>query len=199
MNMKNKLQIIKVRIEHCTDESPDTSYLGEFTDSPDGNAFIREGEHEGKLVSELGEDDELPSKGREYRFFLPSQNIPHNPKNWAHVQGAELAKVIAEHGSIEKADRAYAYQDWQRMERLNNGDWYYIGIIAKAELWNPASKVTQTVRSGGLWGIESDSGADYLASVAKDEFDALKTELLAMGIGERAIARAFKTVETVNK
>lgn len=172
---KSKLQIIGVRIERTTDNDADISYLGEFTDEASPGAIIREGEHAGEFVHDLPEDYELPGRGREYRFFVPA------------MTGEET-------GNPESPR-----QDWERMEALNRGDWRYIGIIAKAELWNPQTRVTQTVRSGGLWGIESDSDKGYFAEVERDEMKNLSDELAAMGIGERAIARAFQTVETVNK
>ena len=174
MRMKNKLQIKSVRIERVTDSDGDSSYLGEFTNETSPGAIIREGKYVGSFLSDLPADFEFPRGGREYHYFLPAMTgeetgNPDSPK-----------------------------QDWRRMEALNNGDWCYIGVIAKAEVWNPASQVCQTVRSGGLWGVESDSG-DYLNEVAKEELAGLKSELEAIGLGERAIARAFRDVETVNK
>ncbi len=50
-------------------------------------------------------------------------------------------------------------QDYQRMEAYNRGDWHMVGIRAVAEVVT-ASGTIQTLRSGGLWGIESDSGND---------------------------------------
>lgn len=170
--MKTKLQILSVRIEHKADESPDTSQLGEFTDTPSENAIIRYGEHTGKLVSELGEDDSLPDKSRECRFFLPAMT------------------------GEETGNQESPKQDWQRMESLNNGEWQYIGVIAKAEILNPVTHTTQTIRSGGLWGVESDSG-DYLKEVAREQLAELETELLALanGLGERAIKYAIRKCE----
>jgi hypothetical protein len=84
-------------------------------------------------------------------------------------------------------------QDYQRMESLNRGEWCYLGIIAKAVIVS-AGGIIQTIRSGGLWGIESDSDAGYFAEVERDELAQLKAELLSLGFGERAIAHAFKNV-----
>lgn len=67
----------------------------------------------------------------------------------------------------------------------------YLGIIAKALLWNPATQVTQVIRSGGLWGIDSDSAPDHLAGLEKEQLDNLTVELRALGIGRRAIQRAI--------
>ena len=172
MSKKNKLQIVSVRIEHKADESPDLSFLGELTDSPESGAIIRIGEHAGKFVSELSEDDCLPERCREYRFFVPAMTgdqtgNPESPK-----------------------------QDFERMEAYNRGDWQMLGIIAKAEIFNPVTNCTQTIRSGGLWGVESDGG-EYLKEVAKEQLSELQAELQALngGIGERAIAYAINNCE----
>lgn len=171
MSMKTKLKIKKAWIETKLDESPDLSHLGEYTDTPQPDAIIRIGRHAGKFVSELGEDDELPSKCREFRFFVPAMTgeqtgNPDSPK-----------------------------QDYERMEAYSNGQWNMVGIIAKAEIRNPESMVTQVIRSGGLWGIESDSDASYLEEVGNEQLAELRAELTALGIGSRAIDVAFQNVE----
>ena len=154
---RNKLQIIGVKIEHKPDEDPDTSWLGEYSNTPKEHAIDRQ---------------ERGDMGRnEFRYFNPA------------MSGEQT-------GNPESPE-----QDYQRMESLNAGQWCFIGIIAKAELRNPATSVTQVVRSGGLWGIESDSEKDYLASVEKGQLAELRAELLAFGIGPRGIAHAFKSVQ----
>lgn len=100
---------------------------------------------------------------------------------------------------IEALNEKYRTEDYQRYEAFNDGEWHCVGVIAKAEIRNPDTHVTQTVRSGGLWGVESDAG-DYIKDeVGPEQLRELRTELMAMGIGERAIAHAFKSVEYVNK
>jgi hypothetical protein len=165
----SKNKILSVRIERVCDDCPDTSYFGKFSDDAEPGAIVRIGEHSGKFLSELSEDDELPEKGREYRYFNPA------------LTGEET-------GNPESPK-----QDWQRMERLNNGDWCFIGVIAKAVVISP-NGLTQTLRSGGLWGIESDSDNAYFASVEKEQLDELRAELESFGFGARQITYAFKDV-----
>lgn len=88
-------------------------------------------------------------------------------------------------------------EDYRRMESYNNGDWCMLGIIAKAEILTP-SGTRQTIRSSGLWGVESDSGEDYLKDVGAEQLVELRAELESLGIGSRAISRAFQHVETKN-
>jgi len=207
--MKTKMKtrkgrILKVEIMTRADESPDTSTLGEYTDvRQDGAIVVHSGEWladvdrrrailerlEGcdvptlveawaKRAEALGtkwEDlNSIPTCGREYRFFVP-------------YAGGEAV------GSKEY--REYGRQDFDRMQGLNNGDWSYVGIQARAEVTLMGSDIVQRLTSGGLWGIESDSGEDYRAEVARDELEALRLELLAVGFSPRQIGLAFKAVE----
>jgi hypothetical protein len=72
----------------------------------------------------------------------------------------------------------------ERMAAFKRGDWTYIGVRARAALAIPSGRDCyrlMTVESAGLWGIESDSDSDYLASVFADEREALKAELTELG------------------
>jgi len=48
------------------------------------------------------------------------------------------------------------------------------------------------ISSGGLWGIESDSDASYLADIAAEELSELREQLRAVGFNTRTITAAFK-------
>ena len=84
-------------------------------------------------------------------------------------------------------------QDYQRMENYNRGDWQMIGIRASAEI--VVDGVCQTITSGGLWGIESDSGADYFSEVGRDELGQLRGLLAELGFSTKAIAKAMKACD----
>lgn len=86
----------------------------------------------------------------------------------------------------------YGEQDYKQMEALNNGDWHFIGIVVECVVSHPCSddprypdvatsRRLETFTSGGLWGIESDSG-DYLEEVAQEQMTELKAHLAAFGI-----------------
>jgi hypothetical protein len=197
-----KSHILSVRIEHQPDDSPDTSTLGEYTDSPSDWAIVRqEGEYlanlkgdacdrckggtatpedceEGDICPDCDGKGHLPydppsASRREYRFFVP-------------YAGGE------QQGTADY--QKYGKQDYARMEGLVRGDWSYIGVIAKADI--EVNGVRQTIRSGGLWGVESDAG-DYLAEVAKEQLGELRDILASLeGFGKVAIDRAFADVET---
>lgn len=164
------------------------------TDTPEYAALLEKTRNRIKKIRESG-PTETGRMNHEYSFFLPSSNhVPHNPKNWEHVQGEERSKVIKEHGNLKAADMHYAKQDYERMESLNNGNWCFLGIIAKAKILVPAGNYSQlqTITSGGLWGIESDSGDEYIREEAQNQLSDLKDQLLALGIGKRAIEYAIK-------
>lgn len=111
----------------------------------------------------------------------------------------EYRYFVAAMSGDESGNPASVEQDYARAEAYNRGDWHMCGVYATAKVTLAGSDVIQTLRSGGLYGIESDSGADYFAEVGKDECDALRAELAACGFGARAIAQAFADVRTVEK
>jgi hypothetical protein len=106
----------------------------------------------------------------EYRYF--------NPTNSA-----------AETGNPDSPE-----QDYQRIEDYNRGGWCMMGIYATAEVVLTGS-VVQKIRSGGPWGIESDSDEGYFDEVRDEELAALRTELTAVGFSKRQIDKAFAEAE----
>ncbi len=77
-------------------------------------------------------------------------------------------------------DDDYRAEDQARLDAFNRGDWSFIGIQAEATIFVPIggnSFSTYTLTSLGVWGIESDSGEDYLKEVYDDEQQALLVAL----------------------
>jgi len=84
-------------------------------------------------------------------------------------------------------DPAYRRQDEARLKAWRNDEWHFVGIRARATIKiphgsNPECWITTELVSPGLWGIESDSGAEYFEQVYQDErqillgmLDSLKT------------------------
>jgi len=224
--MQQKKRILSVTVKRMVDESPDTSWLGEYSQRKTSE-FSIDREHSLDCVvnspNEVGQQwierirkqvvndcsvwspeevldatydtldecsdalyecdcDGRGDMGRgEYRYFNPSFN-------YVDKNGHALPENTPEEV------RKYVRQDYERMEAGNRGDWCMLGVAAEAEVWNPVSQVVQRIHSGGLWGIESDSG-DYIAEEEKNQLAELKSELLAYGFSKRAIATAFKDVK----
>ena len=215
-------RILSIRITTLSDDSPDTSWLGEysgrrtseysidrahdedcplFTSQADYTNTHDWSEAEGRCLncdadncSELCPEFECGCgdwHGREYRYFNPSFN-------YVDKSGHALP------GNAPEDVRKYTLQDYERMERLYRGDWGFIGIQASAKIQTGSVRgvtslgsevhTVQTITSGGLWGIESDSDADYIRSVENDELAELRTELHSLGFSSRAIAAAMKDV-----
>ena len=227
--MKNSKRILSVKVKHIPDDSPDTSYLGEYSDRPESEYAIDRAHSEdcnsvssevkqagGKLdrigfyIEQLareerdcfGETPEFESLNAAYDELQQIADGFDDCDCNKHFSGREYryfnSASVDSHNTPEE-NRKYARQDYERSEQLNAGNWYYIGIRAEAAVSvdgnNPQGGVTQTITSGGLWGIESDSGRDYLESVEKEELADLKTQLLALGFSKRAISTAFKSIE----
>ena len=52
--------------------------------------------------------------------------------------------------------------------------------------------VCQTITSGGLWGIESDSTPDYLSEIGQEEIEQLQEILQALGFSQKVISEHTK-------
>jgi len=162
--MSRTRKILGIKIEHLCDDNPWTDHIGEYTDEWDPYHFDR---REGKMLKTLERDRSycMPDKGREYRFFKP------------YAAGEKPGSVLY---------IRYGKQDLERMEGLERGDWYYVGIMAKARV-QLTGDLVQGLTSGGLWGIESDAGQDYHTEVEDNEIHALREELKAVGFTEEYI------------
>ena len=160
MKTKTKHTIRSVKIILEIDEFPDTSCLGEYSNSPGP---------EDRTIDR----QELGACGRnEYRYFIAAMS-PEETGNPDSVT-----------------------QDFGRMESLNRGDWCYIGIRAVAEVM--INGTIQTIKSPGLWGIESDGDSSYLNEVGREELAQLRETLEDIGLSARAINAAFREVETID-
>lgn len=81
----------------------------------------------------------------------------------------------------------YAEQDDARLEEYNKGNWCMMGIRAECQYLIPdntvpPSAVIQTLTSGGLWGIESDSDDKYIKQVEREQLNELKEYCDKLGI-----------------
>lgn len=165
-------------------ESPLSKHSDESLACPSpevGEEWIPDQSFEPIECSECGECQESWNR-REYQYFNPSFNYVDR-----------FGKALPDNTPEEI--RKYVRQDYERMERLNAGDWCYIGIRAYASVQLTKDGPLQEISSGGLWGIESDSDKDYLADVEKEKLSDLRTQLHALGFSQRAISAAFRDVE----
>ncbi len=88
-------------------------------------------------------------------------------------------------------DLEYIEQDYARYEAYNRGDWCAIGVRAVAEVM--INGVRQKIKSSGLWGIESDSGADYLQETYREQLEELRDMLDELGFTSAEIDAAVES------
>ena len=110
----------------------------------------------------------------------------HYGDGWSHVSEEDKAKTIAEYGSIRAACEAYAKQDADRYKAWCNSEWFYMGVYAQAKVC--IGGVVQTIRSGGVYGIEDDSDEAYKQEMEQEELSELRDILARMGFTEAANA-----------
>lgn len=81
----------------------------------------------------------------------------------------------------EEPDTSYLDQDEfaDRRAEYENGDFTFVGVRAEAEV--VIEGVVQTLTSGGMWGVESDS-KEYIEEVAVEEYAALREILTSIGV-----------------
>jgi hypothetical protein len=83
-------------------------------------------------------------------------------------------------------DGSYLEQEGfeDRLQQYRQGYFDYVGVRAAVELPIPFGKdrILTRIESPGLWGIESDSGEDYLQSVFQEESAILADMLTELGV-----------------
>lgn len=221
MKSKNVKRILSVVVKHVLDYDADTSYLGTY-DSKAKTDFAIDRRHTQDCASVKPNADEaqrLLSQARgtvaEYQALEPNSDT----LEWEALEEAynlldQLADEVTEcdcggvpidRNSYEYFNSAsvdsyntpeenikYAWQDYDRMESLNNQNWYYLGIVAEAKV--SAGNHVQTF-TASCWGIESDSDKSFFTETENDILAELKDQLAAWGFSKRAISTAFKTIE----
>ena len=132
-----KPKLAEVRVIRTSDQNPDMSFLGEYSNHP------------AKIHIDRQEKGDWTGP-REYRYFNAGDGDP-----------------------------AYIEQDYARYEAYNRGEWQMVGVWAEAEVI--INNTVQKIRSGGLWGIESDAG-EYLDEVAQEQLNELRDILASMDV-----------------
>lgn len=157
--MKNTKRILSVTVQRMIDDSPDTSWLGEYSNRPDTEYAIdrahslvcieNQAEVKAKLERISGHIDDM------YNDVC----MDENDTSWEYLQDARatmedlLACDCSRSGRIDSHEyryfngpvdsykgetpediRKYVLQDYERMESLNRGDWCFIGVRADAEI-----------------------------------------------------------------
>jgi hypothetical protein len=183
-------RIASIKIVHTLDEYTDTSFLGEYT-----NNCIR-----GNIIRQYDEFYERIDTGMERdtdgRFYCKkSPDISRYYRNGEHP----AFKPYAGGEKIgTKNYYNYGMEDYKRMESLNSGNWYFMGISAIAEINtsnNNKEWLINKISSGGLWGIESDSSKEYIKEIELEELNNLKDVLKTLGFPDDEIESNINNAE----
>lgn len=203
-------RILSVKVTREVDTDPDFSWLGEYSDTPGELAIVASGQYAGTFI------DDLPCECEHATWQHARQGDPRLETEDFEIGqcyvkdcGCEDFDRVAvgrgrdyryfnsgsiDSGNTEEENRQYAMQDYERVDAYNRDQWWFLGINAEAQVQLNGNLV-QTITSGGLWGIESDSDDSYLQQVGDEQLAELKDQLHAIGFTKRAIAAAFRNVQ----
>ena len=141
--------------------------------------LVRSVDDTGGVLFDLGEYSDAP--GPADRTVDRFKYLPARDQRRLH----QLRYFIAEMSAEDTGNPKSVQQDYRRAEAYNDGKWWAVGICAEAvvsyEIGNKCRRL-ETLISSGLWGIESDSDASYLASVEQDELADLREHLKVFGV-----------------
>lgn len=158
--MKNMKRILSVTIRRMIDESPDTSYLGEYASSPDDGFSVDRATDEFQADLDAGRDwlERIQARLDDMRDTVGGDDSTYTAE-WDEAIHAAMNTIEEtldddpfdarwnrhnEHsyfnpssnykGESPEDIRKYVRQDYERMESLNAGNWCYIGIRADAAI-----------------------------------------------------------------
>jgi len=102
----------------------------------------------------------------------------------------QSVRVVVEHDP--DPDVSYLEQEdfEERLAAFQAGEFSFVGVHAEADV--VIEGVVQTLTSGGLWGIESDSEKEYLEEVAVQEYEELRKILKTIGVPTSELPQAFQ-------
>jgi hypothetical protein len=100
-------------------------------------------------------------------------------------------------------DASYLYEkepDFSdRREQYERGDFAFVGVRACAEIRfqtiENSHAVIETLRSPGIWSIESDSDEDYFREVGAEELSQIADMLMALHFGVGRVKNALDEAE----
>ncbi len=106
------------------------------------------------------------------------------------VRAADLERIVEDDPYPDlswlepDANPANAEANAERLTAYHEGEWYCIGIRARAAFLIDLGHgvLIQTVESPGLWGIESDSDPEYLDQVFTEEAQTLRGILAQLNV-----------------
>ena len=174
---KSGKRILSVTIKHIIDENPDTSWLGEYSDTAETEFAIERRAY--------GQGNQ-----REFRYF----NGPVD--NYKGESPEDIRKYVRQdYSRMESLNRG----DWcfigiRAEAEVQLAATWENSVVSKVS-WHSPIAPYQTITSGGFWGIESDSEDSYIKEEEQNQLSELRAQLKALGFNSRAISCAFQNIE----
>lgn len=105
---------------------------------------------------------------------------------WEYDDSPDLSYLTQDYKDCSEEDREkYIKEDQKRLMDYHLTVWCMMGCYVEATVSYPTgfnSRRLETFNSGGLWGIESDSGKDYIDTIELEQIQDLKEHLSHFGV-----------------
>jgi hypothetical protein len=217
-------RISQITIKRMNEDSPDTSYLGEYSNRAESKYAIDRAHSLDCQSVEANHCQTVEKLERIIQYLNELRTTEgENPDSvyWESLDDAidiltdmqsEAEECDCSGGDMERNEYRYfnpchenykgeseetIRQYCQRdYERMESLNRGDWGYVGiRADAEIIVDGVSQDISSGGLWGIESDSDRAYFAEIDGEQLSELREQLRALGFGTRAIGTAFKNVE----
>jgi hypothetical protein len=217
-------RIEQVTIKRMTDDSPDTSYLGEYSDRAKTDYAIDRAHADDCPSLEHNHADTVEALERVLQYLDSQRQAEEDSPDsiyWEPLDDAiglvadtqsEAQECRCSAGDMERGEYRYfngCVENYkgespadirkyvrQDYERMESLHHGNWGYIGvRADAQIVIDGTVQEITSGGLWGVESDSDRAYLTEIDGEQLSELRQQLRALGFGTRAISAAFKNVE----
>lgn len=133
------------------------------------------------VLARLGREGDSPqSSARIESIYVQLVADDDGDESWLEQTPAQLGSLTA------------AVENKRRLKALYRGEWHWVGARLAADVVIEHEGRTDerlTLTTPGIWGIESDSDADYFREVALDDWDYLAADLAALGLDAETATR----------
>jgi hypothetical protein len=217
-------RIERVTITRMTDDSPDTSYLGDYSNRPESEYAIDRAHSLDCQAIEMNHFQTVDALERIIRYLDEQRTEEgNNPDSiyWEPLDAAieilidtqtDAQECDCSGGDMERNEYRYFNPCWENYKGEKPADIRqhcqrdyermeslnrgdWCFIGVRAEAEIIIDGVTQDISSGGLWSIESNSDRTYLAEIDGEQLSELREQLRALGLRTRAISAAFQNLE----
>jgi hypothetical protein len=114
-------------------------------------------------------------------------------------QDPDISYLPQDYSDVTDPRERQSYLEADRLRKESFGeDWVMIGVRAVAEVvLEVEGMVPQTIRltSGGIWGIESDSGRKYVLDTGRDQLPELREQLKSLRFPSEDIDAALVGID----